>query len=55
MILEEEYVTYSPVIEPLIEELGWETSSWNLFETNDTGSTTTTIDDRTFHNDITYS
>ncbi len=55
MILEEEYLILSPVIEPLIEELGWETSSWSLFTSNDTGSTSTTIDDRTFHTDITYS
>jgi len=35
-------------------DLGYTTTSWNLFESLDSGSTTNTIDDRTFHSSIQY-
>jgi hypothetical protein len=39
---------------PLEEDLGYTTTSWNLFESNDLTSTTNTIDDRVFHTEIEY-
>lgn len=53
-VLEEAITIRTPHIDPLIEELPWTTSSWALFTSLDSGSTTNTATDRTFHNDIEY-
>lgn len=51
----EEYLTIRmPIITPLIEELGWTSTDLTLFTSLDSSSTTNTLADRTFHNDIEY-
>lgn len=42
------------VSSPIEEDLGYTTTSWSLFESNDLTQTTNTVDDRTFHDSITY-
>jgi len=48
----EELLTY--LIDQLIEEFGWTTTDWTLFESNDAACTTTTLTDRVFHEDLEY-
>ena len=48
-------ITYSETETVSIEELGWETSDWDLFISNDPTILTNSLVTRTFHHDIVYS